>query len=52
MGFDVDAYDPLTHRIDRGPSVSRDVARELRLEYAEALERDVSRLARAVANRS
>jgi gamma-glutamyl:cysteine ligase YbdK (ATP-grasp superfamily) len=44
MGFDVDAYDPITHRIDDRRSVDGVEARELRLEYAEALERDVERL--------
>jgi glutamate---cysteine ligase / carboxylate-amine ligase len=50
MGFDVPVYDPITRRIDGGPTVSREAARTLRLEYAEALERDVNRLARAVTN--
>ncbi|MFC6904027.1 glutamate-cysteine ligase family protein [Halalkalicoccus tibetensis] len=44
MGFDVDAYDPLTEQLDRGPSLDEAQARELRLEYAAALERDVARL--------
>ncbi len=50
MGFDVSAYEPLTERID-GPSyVNEDRARELRLEYAQVLERDITRLARAQAS--
>lgn len=44
MGFDVDAYDPLTERVDTGPSLDESQARTLRLEYAAALERDVARL--------
>lgn len=44
MGFDVAAYDPITHRIDGRSSMSHEEACELRLEYAEALERDVGRL--------
>nr|WP_130501310.1 glutamate-cysteine ligase family protein [Natrinema hispanicum] len=47
MGFDVATYDPMSHEIDgRGP-VSLEEARQLRLEYAERLERDV-RQARTV----
>lgn len=47
MGFDVLSYEPLTQRID-GPSyVSKNRARELRLEYAQVLERDIAGLARA-----
>ncbi len=41
MGFDVAAYKPMSHEIDgRGP-VDIEEARQLRLEYAERLERDV-----------
>ena len=47
MGFDVATYDPMSHEIDgRGP-VGLEEARQLRLEYAERLERDV-RQARTV----
>ncbi|ELZ27201.1 glutamate--cysteine ligase [Halogeometricum pallidum JCM 14848] len=41
MGFDVDAYSPVTHDIDGRESISPEEARELRLEHAERLERDV-----------
>lgn len=44
MGFDVDAYDPLTRRFDGRPSISEADARKRRLTYANALERDVARL--------
>lgn len=43
MGFDVDAYDPTTHELDGRESISRQPAREVRLEYAERLEEDVQR---------
>jgi gamma-glutamyl:cysteine ligase YbdK (ATP-grasp superfamily) len=43
MGFDVGAFEPLSHEFDRHDPVSREEARELRLQYAERLERDVSR---------
>ncbi|ELZ19450.1 glutamate--cysteine ligase [Haloterrigena salina JCM 13891] len=43
MGFDVDAYAPLSHEIGGRRRVGPDAARELRLEYAERLERDVRR---------
>ncbi|MDS0293566.1 glutamate-cysteine ligase family protein [Halogeometricum sp. S3BR5-2] len=41
MGFDVDAYSPVTHEIDGRETVSPEEAREIRLEHAERLERDV-----------
>jgi len=41
MGFDVDAYDPVSPKTDHGRTVSPDAARRLRLEQAERLERDV-----------
>jgi gamma-glutamyl:cysteine ligase YbdK (ATP-grasp superfamily) len=44
MGFDVDAYEPIAQRIGDRSSVDAVEARELRLEYAGALERDVERL--------
>ncbi|MFA1612156.1 glutamate-cysteine ligase family protein [Halobellus rubicundus] len=43
MGFDVNAYDPLTQEVDRGRELSDAAARELRLESAERLERDAFR---------
>lgn len=43
MGFDVDAYDPLTHDIDGHGSVDTATAHALRLEWADALERVVDR---------
>jgi gamma-glutamyl:cysteine ligase YbdK (ATP-grasp superfamily) len=41
MGFDTDAYDPVSHEIDRPGTLSLAEARELRLEYAQRLEDDV-----------
>ncbi|MGB9963555.1 glutamate-cysteine ligase family protein [Halobacterium hubeiense] len=43
MGFDVDAYEPLTSELDGHGAVSRERARDLRLEHADRLERDVQR---------
>lgn len=43
MGFDVDAYEPITHEIAGRGRIDPDEARRLRLEYAERLERDVRR---------
>lgn len=43
MGFDVDAFDPLSRRIDEGQNLSDERARELRLEYADRLEQEVRR---------
>jgi glutamate---cysteine ligase / carboxylate-amine ligase len=50
MGFDAASYRPLSARIGGRSSVGRDEARELRLESAEALERDVERLLEAERN--
>ncbi|WP_424004775.1 glutamate-cysteine ligase family protein [Haloarcula salina] len=47
MGFDVDAYDPISQEVDGREPVSPETARELRLEYADRLERDVRRADRA-----
>lgn len=41
MGFDPDAYDPLTAQLEQQSVVSPASARELRLEYADRLEADV-----------
>ncbi|WP_440765020.1 glutamate-cysteine ligase family protein [Natronorubrum sp. DTA7] len=43
MGFDVDAYEPISHDLDGQGPVDSETARQLRLEYAERLERDVQR---------
>ena len=43
MGFDVSSYDPLTHEVDAGEDLTAAETRELRLEYAERLEQDISR---------
>jgi len=43
MGFDVSRYDPLTHEFDAGEDLTAAETRELRLEYADRLERDLSR---------
>nr|WP_049890018.1 glutamate-cysteine ligase family protein [Natronorubrum bangense] len=42
MGFDVEAYEPLSHEIDTGEELTATEARQLRLEYAERLEQDLS----------
>nr|WP_302082442.1 hypothetical protein [Salinibaculum sp. KK48] len=41
MGFDTDAYDPLTEEIDRLGTLSPASARDIRLEHARRLEADV-----------
>jgi len=41
MGFDVDAYEPMSETIDDSAQISRERARELRLAAAERLEQDV-----------
>jgi len=41
MGFDLDAYEPVSREIDDGRTVSPEAARRIRLEQAERLERDV-----------
>ncbi|MFC7200464.1 glutamate-cysteine ligase family protein [Halospeciosus flavus] len=43
MGFDVDAYDPVTHDLDSVDRLDAEAARRLRLEHAERLERRVRR---------
>ena len=43
MGFDVDDFSPVAHDIDGLGPVSREEAREIRLEHAGRLERDVRR---------
>jgi hypothetical protein len=42
-GFDVDAYDPLCGELDGRGRIDPDEARQLRLDYATRLERDVRR---------
>lgn len=44
MGFDVQAYEPLTQKIDGSSFVSMEEARDIRLEYGELLRRDVQDL--------
>ncbi|RQG98601.1 glutamate-cysteine ligase family protein [Natrarchaeobius oligotrophus] len=44
MGFDVQAYEPLTQKIDGRDYVSLDEARKIRLQYGERLKRDVDEL--------
>ena len=46
MGFDVIGYDPITRKIDGRDFVGPDEARDLRLEYAKLLRRDVNDLLR------
>jgi hypothetical protein len=41
MGFDVRAFEPLSHEFDGRGQLSVEEARELRLQYAVRLERDV-----------
>jgi len=41
MGFDVDAYSPVSHEIEGRETVTAADARELRLTHADRLERDV-----------
>lgn len=41
MGFDVDAFEPLSGEIDAREPITAERARQLRLEYAEQLRRDV-----------
>ncbi|WP_459192443.1 glutamate-cysteine ligase family protein [Halosimplex sp. J119] len=43
MGFDVDAYGPIAHELDGAAPVSRERAREIRLDHAARLEADVRR---------
>jgi len=43
LGFDLDAFSPTSHEIDGRESVSPAAARELRLEHADRLARDVRR---------
>ena len=44
MGFDVSAYDPVAHEIDGRATVSKDAARDIRLEHADRLAADVRRV--------
>lgn len=41
MGFNVQAYDPVSQHIDKEESVTPEAARQIRLKYADRLERDV-----------
>lgn len=41
MGFDVEAYDPVSSTLDRGPRLSPGGVREVRLHHAARLRRDV-----------
>jgi gamma-glutamyl:cysteine ligase YbdK (ATP-grasp superfamily) len=41
MGFDVSAFEPLTHEFDPRAELSPERARELRLAYADRLRKDV-----------
>ncbi len=43
MGFDVSAYDPISPKLTVTEPVSERTARELRLEYAERLESDMTK---------
>jgi hypothetical protein len=42
MGFDVEAYEPVSPSLDRGSRLSAREVREVRLDHAARLERDVS----------
>ncbi|MFC4358089.1 glutamate-cysteine ligase family protein [Halobium salinum] len=48
LGFDVGAYDPISPAIDGSEELSPDAARELRLDYADRLKRDVRRQVRSI----
>jgi gamma-glutamyl:cysteine ligase YbdK (ATP-grasp superfamily) len=43
FGFDTDAYDPATAELAGGGDLSKEAARELRLEHAKRLEDDIER---------
>jgi hypothetical protein len=43
MGFDVSAFEPLTHEFDAREELLPERARELRLAYADRLSEDVAR---------
>ncbi|EMA63524.1 glutamate-cysteine ligase family protein [Halorubrum kocurii] len=43
MGFDVDAYEPLSGELQDGGSLSTAEARQTRLDYADRLKRDIRR---------
>lgn len=45
MGFDTDAYAPATHSLDSREKVTRTAARDLRLDHAARLERDLQQVA-------
>ncbi|AUG48824.1 glutamate--cysteine ligase [Haloarcula taiwanensis] len=45
MGFDVDAYDPVSPTFDRAEPVTEGEAREIRLEHADRLQDDVRQAA-------
>jgi len=44
MGFDIDAYEPLTHEMDAPAEITESEARDRRLSYADRLEADVRRV--------
>jgi len=50
MGLDVASYEPTATRIDEGGAVDPHAARQLRLEYADRLEREVHQRSPAVAD--
>ncbi|WP_136689287.1 glutamate-cysteine ligase family protein [Halorhabdus amylolytica] len=50
MGFDVDAYEPLTHEMDVTAEITESEARERRLRYADRLEADVRRVSSLTAD--
>lgn len=50
MGFEVEAYEPLTQEVDTGAELSTAEARALRLEYADRLAADVEQERKIVAD--
>jgi gamma-glutamyl:cysteine ligase YbdK (ATP-grasp superfamily) len=49
MGFDVASYEPTSHGVDDGETVTSAKARRIRLDHAERLERDVLQGGRSIA---
>jgi hypothetical protein len=52
MGFDVDAYEPLTAELRGSGALTEAEARQTRLDYADRLDGDVRRRGRARSDRA
>jgi carboxylate-amine ligase len=50
LGFPVDAFDPLSRQFDHDPPLDVDTVREIRLDAADRLRRDIKTTARARAD--